>query len=209
MAWFLGIIGFVFMLSTLVAPDWLVHDQSGPLKAFTVGGQAPIQTSFGLAEGCALIVVKDADGNDVQEWQCSPTVVMNEDPREEIGLNDLINREFGWLSSVYLLIIFGEVFLLIALIIVFIGLCCPFKWRFVMFRSGMYLYLLTDLLFMIALIVYLAKLYTNPITEPLSYTVGWCVGMGWGVVIIIFTGAILLLLDKDPPQKSVPEDARA
>ena len=54
----------------------------------------------------------------------------------------------------------------------------------------------TDLLFMIALIVYLGKLQNHPITEPISYTIGWCVGMGWGVVIIVFTGAILLLLDK-------------
>jgi len=217
MAWFLGIIGFFFMLSTLLAPDWLTHVGSGPLPAYQLNGVNPIQTSWGLYEGCALILDKDEDGQQVQEWICSPTVsvpnpnpdINNPDVKKARALNDLISESFGWLASVGLLITFGEVFLFIALVIVFIGLCCPFRWRFVMFRSGMYLYLLADLLFMIGLIVYLAKLKSAEAAEPLNNTVGWCIGMGWGVVIIVFTGALLLLLDKDPPNKSDPEDLRA
>lgn len=210
MAWFLGLIGFFFMLSTLLAPDWLTHDSTGPLPAFSVGGVRPVLTSWGLYEGCALTETTDKDGEKVQDWTCSPLVALGQDPKEEIALNDLLSENYGWLGTVGLLITFGEVFLVIALIIVFVGLCCPFKWRFKCFRSGMYLYLLADLLFMIGLIVYLAQMTLLSNGKSLSNTVGWCVGMGWGVVIIVFTGALLLLLDKpekDPPQKSVPEDA--
>jgi len=160
---------------------------------------------MGLYEGCILTPINETH----TKWSCSPQVNTGGgvNPIEETGLNDLISEKFGWLESVGLLIIFGEVFLAIALVIVFIGLCCPFKWRFIMFRSGMYLYLLADLLFMIGLIVYLAMLKTDEAEKAMSNTVGWCIGMGWGVVIIVFTGALLLLLDKDPPEKSVPEDA--
>lgn len=206
MAWFLGLIGFFFMLSTLLAPDWVIHSGSGPLSSFSIEGVNPVQTSWGLYEGCALTQSKDNEGNLVEDWLCSPVVRIGEDPKEEIALNDLVSQNFGWLASVGLLITFGEVFLAIALIIVFIGLCCPFKWRFTCFRSGMYLYLLADLLFMIGLIIYLAKLTLMAPGKALNNSVGWCVGMGWGVVIIVFTGALLLLLDKDPPKKSDPED---
>jgi hypothetical protein len=144
MAWFLGLIGFFFMLSTLVAPDWLVHNESGPLPAFSVEGVNPVQTSWGLYEGCALTQKTNADGDVVQDWICSPDVSLGEDPEEKIGLNQLVSQNYEWLASVALLIVFGELFLAIALIIVFIGLCCPFKWRFMCFRSGMYLYLLAD-----------------------------------------------------------------
>jgi len=206
MAWFLGLIGFFFMLSTLLAPDWLIHDSTGPFEPFSVDGAQPIQTSWGLTQGCVLITTKNEEGEDSKEWKCDDVQVkLGEEA--SIGLDQLIARDFGWLASVSLLITFGEVFLVIALVIVFVGLCCPFKWRFAMFRSGMYLYLLADLLFLIALIVFPAELKASEPDRPLSHTIGWCYGMGWGVVIIVFTGALLLLLDKDPPKKSVPEDA--
>jgi len=207
MAWFLGLIGFFFMLSTLLAPDWLTHTGTGPLPSFSVGGVNPVQTSWGLYEGCALTQSKDDEGNLVEDWICSPVVSLREDPKTEREFNDLVGENFSWLATVGSLVIFGEVFLAIALIIVFIGLCCPFGWRFRCFRSGMYLYLLADLLFMIGLIIYLAQLTLMKPERALSHSVGWCVGMGWGVVIIVFTGALLLLLDKEPPKKSVPEDA--
>jgi len=191
------------MLSTLLAPEWLTYEGTGPLESFKYEERTPISTSLGLYEGCILLPQTDQE----REWTCSPQVVLSENPREERALNDLISGKFGWLASVGLLITFGEVFLAIALIIVFVGLCCPFKWRFIMFRSGMYLYLLADLLFMIGLIVYLAELKQAEVVKPLTNTVGWCIGMGWGVVIIVFTGALLLLLDKDPPEKEVSEDA--
>jgi len=196
------------MLSTLLAPDWLTLTKTGPLPEFSVEGVAPLETSWGLYESCALTEINNDDGEVVQDWACSPMVkILGEESADPIALNDLVSRNFGWLASVGLLIAFGEVFLAIALIIVFIGLCCPFKWRFTCFRSGMYLYLLADLLFMIGLIVYLAKLTLMAPGKALQHSVGWCVGMGWGVVIIVFTGALLLLLDKDPPAKSVPGDA--
>ena len=59
MAWFLGIIGFFFMLSTLLAPDWLTHDGSGPLGSFTFEGKPPLKTSMGLYEGCILTPINE------------------------------------------------------------------------------------------------------------------------------------------------------
>lgn len=205
MAWFLGIIGFFFMLSTLLAPEWLSYAGAGPLPVSTmVGGAAPQAASWGLYEGCVM-TSKKVDDVVEEVWACSPDVV-EETGNGKIAYNELIANHFGWLSTVGNVLVVGEVFLVIALIIVFIGLCCPFKWRFVCFRSGMYLYLLTDLLFMIALIVFPVRLSATEPDKKLENTIGWCYGMGWGVVIIVFTGALLLLLDKDPPAKSVPGD---
>ena len=58
---------------------------------------------------------------------------------------------------------------------------------------------------MIGLIVFPAELKASEPERPLSHTIGWCYGMGWGVVIIVFTGALLLLLDKGKGLKDLKE----
>lgn len=194
MAWFLGIIGFFFMLSSLLAPDWLTIQGQAPSieGGLIVPGSGSPDVSWGLYEVCLL--PKGAD-----EWACSSNVT-------GILESTTIDNEdiFGWLAHVGNLITVGEVVLFVALVVVFVGLCCPFSFRFRLFRLGMYLYLFTDLLFMIALIVFPAKLRDRDLQEQESNAIGWCYGMGWGVVIIVFTGAILLLLDKDTSDKGDP-----
>lgn len=191
------------MLSSLLSPDWLIFPSgAGPIRPHSVKGieGGIVEASWGLFEGCVL-------PDDSEDWVCSPTVVEGGNPAKEIEYNELINVDYGWLSTVGFLLTVGEVILVVALIIVFIGLCscCPVKARFPLFRGGMYLFLLADLLFLIGLIIFPAELKVVEPEKPLTNVIGWCYGMGWGVVIMVFSGALLLLLDKDPKGKPLPQ----
>ena len=81
-----------------------------------------------------------------------------------------------------------------------------------LFRLGMYLYLLADLLFFFPLIYFpfgIGVLKKENRGGVFGLTISSVYGWGWGVVILVFVGALLLLLDKPVPDaKPKEEDER-
>ena len=103
-----------------------------------------------------------------------------------------------------LVLCIGELILLLGLVIVFLGLCgCCMGMgsRTKLFRCGMYFYLIAALLFFGCLIAFPFLLGVIGAESSVAAEITSVMGWGWGVVILVFTGALLLLLDKPPVVK--------
>jgi len=128
-----------------------------------------------------------------------------------------------WMETWGAVLTCGLITLGVALIVVFFGLCmCCTNEDGTgcinggagnkLLRFGMYLYLLADLTFFVLLIYFFFKLYykeNNP-DSPTDLTIDPPYGAAWGAVILVFMGAILLLLDKQPgSKKEKPDDVES
>jgi len=205
MAWFLGLFAFVFMSLSLMSHEWVVFGSStidGGLRH--VESDLPVgKSSWGLWAGS----VKVGD-----EWHYDAKVATVTDDKKEFYFDDQIP---DWLGTTGLVLVVGVVVLVVGLVVIFVGLCVCCTGggclggaaRFKLFRMGMYLYLVADLLFFGSLIYFpyglalLKQERRNPFALTITSTYGW----GWGVVILVFVGALLLLLDKHVPNDKKPE----
>ena len=213
MAWFLGLFAFLFMASSLGSHDWVAFQAQGYRGMLRDAGskQAVKASAWGLWSGSVMT----EDDEWVYDAQVIPVDNNNRarnDPEVRMDFNSQIP---AWFGGVGLTLTTGAIVLLIGLVVVFLGLCACCTGcidggaRIKLFRFGMYLYLLADLLFFFPLIYYYFALeeMKKGSEYPFEMTVGTTYGLGWGVIIMVFTGALLLLLDKHvPPKKSIENE---
>jgi len=201
MAWFLGLLGFLIMWLCIGNNNWITYERAGLASEYpncNLGGKtyAIENTRYGLFSAEILCNGK---------WR-TESIVKNKDSDPSIQFEDTVP---GWLGTAGLILVIGELVLIVALVIVFLALCSCIPelkyFRNSLFRIGMYLFLLSCLLFVGVLIFFpfgIGFLGHTTVKGRLVMEVPPTMGWAWGVVILVFTGALLLLLDK-PPKSDV------
>jgi len=163
-----GFLSFLLLITSTGSTAWALEGEEMPY------------TAYGLFENCKV----------------SATPV---EFRELTGTEQFICMAHDsvptWLLACQVLMVVAIVIAFVSFVVVAVGLCSSVEGcKFGAYRAGIYGYFITILAIIVTCVIYPIKFFQD--NEGDHITLGWSYGLGWGLAVFLFAGALMLILDK-------------
>jgi len=164
-----GLLSFLLLITCTGSTAWAL--ETGDVNPYT---------AYGLFEECKVKINSEEEALTIgtESFQC-------------IG-HEVVPT---WLLACQVLMVVAIFLAFISFLTIAIGLCSSVEGcKFGAYRAGIYGYFFAILCIIITGVLYPIKFFQDK--EGENVVLGWTYGLGWGLAVFLFAGALMLILDK-------------